>query len=286
MIFYTRLLLALCGSLLTTATRIQAFQPALPPLALRKPATATQNHWTPHSSPTTAMNALAIEGATSAVESFFQTQPYLSAFLTCSFKASAADILVQQQQTNPHNQEPVPVAQDDEEDKDWDLSRTLAFLLYGGMYQGIAQQFMYSNIFPDLFGNGQTFQSVAMQVGFDMMFIGPFLCLPVAYAVKSAFTGQEDGFQEKLQSGLDKYMEDVMDRGLLLKYWAIWTPVQFLTFGVIPQHFRVAFVAAVSFFWVTILSSISAATTDSQQEKLAMPVAEEENSTSFSFRAN
>ena len=42
---------------------------------------------------TTARSALAIDA--SAIETFFQTQPYVSAFLTCSFKASAADLMVQ-----------------------------------------------------------------------------------------------------------------------------------------------------------------------------------------------
>ena len=129
---------------------------------------------------------------------------------------------------------------------------------------------MYSTVFPDWFGDGGDWQSVAWQVAFDMAVIGPFLCLPVAYIVKSLVNTTGDNTLsalERMQQSLDKYVEDVMERGLLLKYWALWIPVQTLTFGVVPQHFRVAFVALVSFFWVTILSSISAATSSQSDEK-------------------
>ena len=205
-----------------------------------------------------ALHALALEGAASTIESFFVSQPYMSAFLTCSFKASAADWVAQTQQ-QPEE------ARKDADDQEVDVSRNMAFLLYGGLYQGMVQQFMYSTLFPNLFGHELTFEALARQVTFDMTVVGPFLCLPVAYAVKSLFTaadeGDENGISNKweaVKTGLDKYADDVMNRGLLLKYWALWTPVQFLTFGVIPQHFRVAFVAAVSFFWVFILSSVAA----------------------------
>ena len=218
--------------------------------------------FTPRKSPSrhtkTNLHAFALEGAASAVESFFVSQPYVSAFLTCSFKASAADFVAQTQQPEPQftsgqqGDHAIPV----------DVSRNIAFLLYGGLYQGMAQQFMYSTLYPDMFGHELHMQSLAMQVAFDMTVVGPLLCLPIAYAVKSLFTADNEGSNDitkldAVKSGLDKYVEDVMTRGLLLKYWALWTPVNFLTFSVVPQHFRVAFVAAVSFFWVFILSSVA-----------------------------
>jgi protein Mpv17 len=49
----------------------------------------------------------------------------------------------------------------------------------------------------------------------------------------------------------------VQQEGLLQKYWMLWVPVQTLTFGVVPQHLRIVFIAAVSFVWLMILSSIS-----------------------------
>lgn len=42
------------------------------------------------------------------------------------------------------------------------------------------------------------------------------------------------------------------------KRYSLWGPVQCLTFGVVPQHLRIAFIALVSFFWLIIFSSVTA----------------------------
>lgn len=36
----------------------------------------------------------------------------------------------------------------------------------------------------------------------------------------------------------------------------LWGPVQRLTFSIVPDHLRITFIAAVSFFWLIILSTI------------------------------
>jgi hypothetical protein len=54
-----------------------------------------------------------------------------------------------------------------------------------------------------------------------------------------------------------RYVGDIKNHGLLKKYVALWGPVQCLTFSVVPEHFRVTFIAVISFFWVIILSSIT-----------------------------
>jgi len=189
-----------------------------------------------------------------AIDSFFQTNPYLSAFLTCSVKASAADLVAQQSQTEDDAENNV----NDERAKIC-LQRNLAFIVYGGVYQGLFQELLYSVLFPQWFGTDTSFLNVAKQVALDMLFVTPFVCLPIAYVVKAAFTADELSI-ESMQNSLQKYIQDVSERGLLLRYWSIWIPAQSLTFSVIPQHFRVAFVAVISFFWVFILSSISSAT--------------------------
>lgn len=142
--------------------------------------------------------------AVSAVETFFLTKPYMAAFLTCSVKASAADWIAQQQQ----------------EEYNLDVSRNVAFLVYGGLYSGMAQQFMYTTIFPNMFGNDLDWVGLASQVSFDMLCVGPLLCLPLCYTVKSLVCSNNGG----LQQGLEKYVHDVTTQGLLLKYWGLWTP--------------------------------------------------------------
>lgn len=207
----------------------------------------------------TSHSATALHGVAelSTVESFFISQPYIAAFLTCSVKASAADWIAQTQQQ--------------QRQESLDVARNAGFILYGGLYQGCAQQFMYSRIFPDIFGHDLDLLGLASQVFFDMMFVGPLLCLPMAYAAKTLCTSCGESKLQALQEGLKKYGHDVTTQGLLFKYWALWTPVNFITFGVIPLHFRVAFVACISFFWIFILSSVAGAEPEATriQEKTA-----------------
>lgn len=174
-----------------------------------------------------------------ALDSFYQTQPYQAAFLTCSFKASAADFITQKRQEAT-------------EQDSLDMSRNLAFILYGGLYQGVCQQFIYNTLFPMVFGTETSLLTVAEQVALDMVILTPLLCLPAAYLIKSSIDSEETW-----QQGLEKYWMHVKQEGLLLKYWMLWVPVQSLTFGVIPAHLRIAFIASVSFVWLMILSQIS-----------------------------
>lgn len=193
----------------------------------------------------TGRNAFIIDSATgSALDAFFEAQPYLAAFLTCSVKASSADLLAQLKSKAEEHFDGI------------DVSRNLAFLTYGGIWQGMFQQFVFSSVYPAWFGSDHSLVSVALQVAFDTMVFGPMICLPIVYSVKSLFTSGDFSF-ESVQKGLSKYFDDVMNKDLLKTYWTIWIPAQSLTFGVVPPHLRVLFVAAVSFCWICVLSSVS-----------------------------
>lgn len=175
----------------------------------------------------------------SAVETFFQTQPYLSAFLTCSFKASAADFVTQQKGETAV-----------------DVSRNLAFLVYGGLYQGCAQHFLFNNLFPTWFGSGTGSFTVAAEVVTDMFVFGPLVCLPIAYLVKQVFCGEFENGKQFITNSMEEYKGDVLDRSLLQRYWGLWFPVKTACFTIVPVHYRIAFIAAVSFFWMMILSEV------------------------------
>lgn len=196
-----------------------------------------------------------------AINGFFQSDPYLASFLTCSVKASAADMIAQQQEDNNSdevsNDSLASATSNADASSEMDLSRNLGFLLYGGLYTGIAQNFLYTVLFPAWFGSEETWEVIVRQVLADNLIFGPLVCLPIGYTFKTAFTSEDGLTSSTLRDGLLKYKEDVLERGLLTKYWSIWVPVQFLTFSVIPYHFRVVFVALVSFFWFFILSTVS-----------------------------
>jgi hypothetical protein len=163
------------------------------------------------------------------------SNPFAAAFVICAFKATAADLLAQAG-----------------ERKGLEIKRTIAFLFYGGLYQGCFQEFMFNGIFPKLFGEGIGMNVVVKKVAFDMLVISPFLCLPVAYFIKAVVFGQT------MKEGLNRYIHDIQHNKLLKKYWAIWAPVQCCTFTVVPPELRITFIAFVSFFWLILLSTVSA----------------------------
>jgi len=189
------------------------------------------------------------------VDTFYKTMPFASAFATCGVKAAMADLVAQKRaatqagETDVEN-DTIILGQMDE--SPFEKRRNFAFFLYGGFYQGMAQQVIFNEVFPLIFGQGNDPLTVASKVLCDSLFVTPFLCLPVAYVVKSVI------FQYSFKEAMSRYRDDVMKNGLLVKYWSLWGPVQCLTFGVVPQHLRIVWIAFVSFFWLIIFSSIAA----------------------------
>lgn len=171
-----------------------------------------------------------------------------------------------------------------------DVSRNLAFLVYGGLYQGLCEQFVYTTLFPSWFGNYPAWESVALQVITDVAFIGPLVCLPTAYVFMNLFASSTTAttsppittigapcdidnsvpslLHRAVVAGLEKYRTDVQVSHLLWKYWTLWIPVQSVTFGLVPPHFRVAFIALISFGWIFILSSVATTNTTTTSNKL------------------
>jgi len=180
----------------------------------------------------------------STVNSFYTTSPVEAAALTCGIKASCSDAVSQ------NTAEPAPGASAEDDNTAFCWSRNSAFLLYGSLYQGVVQHFMYNELFPMLFGEGTDWTTVTEKVLLDQFVLFPFLGIPVSYLVKAAV------FKQPWRGALEHYAADAR-KDLLLKAWAIWIPVQFCTFSVVPVHLRIPFIALVSFFWLIILSNIS-----------------------------
>jgi hypothetical protein len=179
-----------------------------------------------------------------AVDTFYQTSPIQAAFLTCGVKASLSDTISQRSVEMVCSKTGKVTAHR------FCFSRNGAFILYGALYQGVTQHLIYNDIYPVIFGTGTDAGTVAAKVVFDQLVHAPLLALPVAYLVKAAV------FKYPLAEGLQRYAADAQ-RDLLWKYWLLWTPVQCLTFSVVPEHLRIPFIAVVSFFWLIVLSNIS-----------------------------
>ena len=102
-----------------------------------------------------------------------------------------------------------------------------------------------------MFGAKTDLTTVVQKVFFDLFFQSTVVTLPVAYWSKSVALGQT------FRQAMVRYVDDVKNNGLLKKYWGLWGPVQGATFGIVPEHLRIPFIASISFFWVIILSCLS-----------------------------
>ena len=136
------------------------------------------------------------------------------------------------------------------------FKRNLALLCYGGLYQGCGQELIYNHLFSTIFGAGKQPLTVMMKVCFDMLLIQPILSLPIAYVIKAPIFGYS------IVDSMKCYVKDVKEKALLKKCWLVWAPTQIISFTVIPTHFRISFMACVSFFWIILFSSISSSSTN------------------------
>ena len=211
-----------------------------------------------------------------AIDFFFHNQPYAAALAVTSVKASMADVLAQWKSSSTQASQSSPSASSEKprridrrgessvksqsmtSDIDFDPKRNLAFLLYGGFYQGMFLQFLYTTVYPCIYGSSP--YQTQYQIHTDILFFGPLLTLPLAYIIKSVITDSEievSTSSNRILQGLEKYQDAVLHQNLLLKYWLVWAPAQTVNFTMVPPHLRVFFVAAVSFVWVFMLSLIS-----------------------------
>jgi Mpv17 / PMP22 family len=209
----------------------------------------------------TSLQSSLLPTALAAVDTFWKTSPYAAAAIVCGIKASAADFVAQKRQIRKASQAAaseeaavsatgeaaIPVVPETKTNK----MRNLAYLVYGSVYQGVFQEYMYNHVYPALFGSGTDIATVLSKVCFDLFFQTILLTLPMAYLSKALI------FRHSVKEAFRRYVDDIRNHGLLTKYFTLWGPVQCITFSIIPEHFRVTFIAGVSFFWLIILSSIA-----------------------------
>mmetsp|Transcript_9898 Transcript_9898/g.21361 ORF Transcript_9898/g.21361 Transcript_9898/m.21361 type:complete len:281 (-) Transcript_9898:173-1015(-) len=183
---------------------------------------------------------------TQQISDFYAEFPLQAAVLTCGIKAHVADGIAQVRSSYSKNRMP-RIDTDDLE-----FRRNLAYIIYGGIFVGMMCHLEYDVIFPRLFGREHSLATSVKEVLFDNFVSAPLLWLPPAYIIKSLL------YDSPVQEGLLSYYEDVKYKNLLTKYWTIWVPAQSISFTVVPDHLRVVFMAAISFFWFILLSTLSA----------------------------
>ena len=216
------------------------------------------------------------------VSTFYATNPLEAAVLTCGVKASIADGIAQVRTALPNdtNNRFNSEYEDNRDDifidfstlphtpttpyewmSDLEFRRNLAYILYGGIFIGAACHYEYDVLFPILFGSQHTVATSIKEVLFDNFVTAPLAWLPPAYIIKALL------YNYPVREGMNKYVTDIMEHGLLKKYWTIWVPAQSISFTVVPDHLRVVFMASVSFFWFILFSTVSSSSTTSSKSE-------------------
>jgi hypothetical protein len=168
---------------------------------------------------------------------FYKASPLIAGFLTASTKACFADSMAQYRDSGTTT---------------FIIKRNLAMVLYSGTVSGMFCTIMYNHLFPLIFANETNPVTLAIKMTlFDGFINAPLIWLPPAYIAQAVV------FQKSKREALQKYITDVRDNGLLKKYWSVWLPASLANFLFVPAHFRIAFAAGVSFFWIIILSLVA-----------------------------
>lgn len=220
------------------------YAPSTPAVSdYRSFATSHDSQSQPSRSSSSALAAIpaaaALSAAGATVANFYKTFPLVAGFLTASTKASMADSMAQYRDTSTTR---------------FNVKRNLAMVLYSGLVLGVSVEVMYNHLFPLIFGmttQGTALAAAVKMTLFDGFVNAPLLWLPPAYIAKAIV------FKYPKREGIRKYLADVRHNGLLNKYWSLWLPATMINFLFVPDHFRVAFVAFVSFFWMIVLSVVA-----------------------------
>ena len=120
-----------------------------------------------------------------AIDTLWRKYPFLAAGFTCGLKASLADIVAQKRQmamndasqtTEPSSSEETSTSSAKQLQQKsaavgtkFDLRRNVAFTVYGALYQGMAQEFIYNHMYSIWFGSGTSITTVLSKVLFDLL---------------------------------------------------------------------------------------------------------------------
>ena len=140
--------------------------------------------------------------------------------------------------------------------KDWDVIRTNAFVVFGALYTGGAQHFIFNFL-------NSSFDEPLARLAMAQFFFIPFCYYPTFLFMTPALrAGWEYGFgSEEAKARQDELFSEVASKipPTLLRNWCFWLPVQFVQFNYIPADLNVTFTAAFGVIWNAILSWSTAA---------------------------
>jgi len=149
----------------------------------------------------------------------------------------------------------------------FDWRRSAAFALFGVMYIGLAQWFLYVTVLTWLFPDAMIFANaplamklkdqtglidMAGQVFVDIFIFQILIYFPVFYIIKGLIQGKQS-FWENAKQGLGKYHVNMVADNLAS--CAIWIPADVVIFAC-PMYLRMPMEHMVSFGWTMFISAM------------------------------
>ena len=161
--------------------------------------------------------------------------PLKTSIIVTTAKAGLADYLVQMVV---------------EQNKEVDQTRLATFLLFGGGYQGCFQYFVFNTWFERLFP-GKALVPTVQKILAANIIADPVFFFPTFYTLKEGLA-QKRVDLGTVRVALSKYYDNCLEDWK--NTWAVWLPGHAVTYGLMPPHLRMVWIASVSFGYLSLLS--------------------------------
>lgn len=173
-----------------------------------------------------------------AINDVLKARPVTSSMVITCVKAGCADLLVQ------------TVI---EQRKEIDRRRLATFFAFGCFYQGGFQYFLFNTVFERWFP-GRALRPTLKKILCANAIADPVFFFPTFYTIKEMLGRErQDAFRlDTLQTALGNYYQNCFKDWR--NTWTFWLPGHAITYGIMPMHLRMPWVAGVSFGYVALLS--------------------------------
>lgn len=137
--------------------------------------------------------------------------------------------------------------------EDWDKARTAAFVIFGAVYTGGVQHFIFSFL-------NESFDDPIKRLLLAQFFFIPFCYYPTFLAsvpfLRAGFESEGNFLDESAIERQQDLFGETANKipSTLLRNWCFWLPVQFFQFSIIPVDLQVTYCAAFGVIWNAILS--------------------------------
>lgn len=143
-----------------------------------------------------------------------------------------------------------------EQKKEIDWGRFAGFMIFGGLYVGVFQTFLYRYIInaaniTAITGLTGKAPIVVINALIDTFIHAPFLYLPVFWLTMKAMASG-DPVETWIPDTFTKWKAQCFDVSVASA--VLWLPAQIVNFYFMPQHLIVPFINVVGAFWVVYLS--------------------------------